>query len=315
MALAETHGPPAEAAEILRALADRSETKRARTLPTGSYCSEEIFAVEVQNVFRAGWINVGHVSLLPEPGDFRCVDVVGEPLVMVRGRDEELRVLSRICAHRWMEVCSGTGHTRLFECSYHRCTYNLDGRLRSAPFMKRTPGFNDSEVVLPRIRHEVWEGFIYVNLDGQAESTATLWSDLSTQLRSYALAEWKVVSTIDWGRCPWDWKVFMDNGECYHHLGAHRRTLEPLLPTRTTQDLPTTGTSPAFPCPTTVLTCRRVPSLPGALAGLRFLICVLWQSFRHRARRRCRPPSPTVFQTGCWVSSGPTARPIRQALR
>jgi phenylpropionate dioxygenase-like ring-hydroxylating dioxygenase large terminal subunit len=240
MAHVGTQAPPAETAN-LQALATRSAATLSRTLPPGIYCSDEVFAHEVEKVFRAGWINVGHVSLVPEPGDFRCVDAVGEPVVVVRDGDGELRVLSRVCAHRWMEVCSGTGRTRFFECPYHRWTYSLNGRLRSAPFMKRTPGLNTGEIALPQIRHEIWEGFIYVNLDGQAESTATLWSGLSAHLSSYALAEWKVVSTVDWGRCPWDWKVFMDNGECYHHLGAHRRTLEPILPTRSTKDLPDSG--------------------------------------------------------------------------
>jgi phenylpropionate dioxygenase-like ring-hydroxylating dioxygenase large terminal subunit len=246
MAQVDPQAPPAKTEKMLQALADRSGASQARTLPPGMYCSDEVFALEVEKVFRAGWINVGHVSLVPEPGDFRCVDVVGEALVVVRDRVGELRVLSRVCAHRWMEVCSGSGREPFFECPYHCWTYSLNGRLRSAPFMKRTPGFNAGEIALPQIRHEIWEGFIYVNLDGDAESTATLWSGLSEHLSPYSLAKWKVVSTIDWGRCPWDWKVFMDNGECYHHLGAHRRTLGPILPTRSTKDLPDNGT---FTCP------------------------------------------------------------------
>jgi phenylpropionate dioxygenase-like ring-hydroxylating dioxygenase large terminal subunit len=257
MGRVETAGSPAETATLFQALASRSGACQSRTLPSGSYCSEEVFALEVQKVFRAGWINVGHVSLVPEPGDFRCVDVVGEPLVVVRDHDRALRVLSRVCAHRWMEVCSGTGGARFFQCPYHRWTYELNGRLRSAPLMKRTPGFDTGAIALPQVRHEVWEGFIYVNLDGDAESTATVWSALSAHLRPYALAGWKVVSTIDWGRCPWDWKVLMDNGECYHHFGTHRRTLEPLLPTRSAKDLPDNGN----------FTCLYVPYQRAGVSG------------------------------------------------
>jgi phenylpropionate dioxygenase-like ring-hydroxylating dioxygenase large terminal subunit len=150
-------------------------------------------------------------------------------------------VLSRVCAHRWMEICSGAGTARALQCPYHHWTYNLAGQLRSAPLMADTPGFDKNEVGLTEFRHEVWQGFVYVNLDGGARPAAELWAPLTTHLAPYRLGEWELVSTIDWGECPWDWKVFMDNGECYHHLGIHQRTLEPIFPTRSVKDLPDNG--------------------------------------------------------------------------
>lgn len=202
------------------------------TLPPGSYCNDELFALETDRIFRAGWLNVGHVSLVARPGDFRCVDVADELLVLTRDRTGELHVLSRVCAHRWMEVCVGEGRSSALQCPYHHWTYSLSGELKSAPLMSGMPGFAKQAASLREFRHEVWNGFVYVNIDGTAPSTSRLWSPLEEQLASYRLDDWRVVSTIDWGECPWDWKVFMDNGECYHHLGIHQRTLEPLFPTR-----------------------------------------------------------------------------------
>jgi phenylpropionate dioxygenase-like ring-hydroxylating dioxygenase large terminal subunit len=54
------------------------------TLPPSVYASAEVFADEVTRVLRPGWLNVGHVSLVAKRGDFRCVDVVGERLVLTR---------------------------------------------------------------------------------------------------------------------------------------------------------------------------------------------------------------------------------------
>jgi phenylpropionate dioxygenase-like ring-hydroxylating dioxygenase large terminal subunit len=107
--------------------------------------------------------------------------------------------------------------------------------------MAETPGFDKEDYGLHRFRHEVWEGFIYVNLDGSASGTSELWSPMSEQLKEYGLADWQVVDSTPWGESAWDWKVFIDNGECYHHLGIHDDTLEPFVPARLAHDLPDNG--------------------------------------------------------------------------
>lgn len=215
------------------------------TLPPSHYDSEELFAHEIDRVWRASWVNVGHISMVPDPGGYRSVDVAGEPLVVTRDKYGELHVLSRVCAHRWMEVCTGSGSTSTLQCPYHHWTYSLTGELRAAPLMEGAPGFAKGQRGLREFRSATWQGFIYVNLDEQAAPPAKAWSGLSDHLAPYRLEEWTLVSTIDWGRCPWDWKVLMDNGECYHHLGAHRNTLERLYPARHVVDLDDNG---AFTC-------------------------------------------------------------------
>ena len=70
------------------------------TLPPALYASPEACADEDQRIFRPGWLNVGHDSLVAGPGDFRCVDLAGEQLVLIRDQRGSLHVLSRVCAHR-----------------------------------------------------------------------------------------------------------------------------------------------------------------------------------------------------------------------
>lgn len=213
------------------------------TLPPQAYRSQEIFDLEVERVFRRGWMNVGHISQLPDSGDFRTIDMFGELLVVTRGHDDEISVLSRVCTHRWMDICAGrrAGTVPSLQCPYHRWTFSHDGELRAAPEMAETPGFDKADHGLHRFRHEIWEGFIYVNLDGQAPPTAELWGAMSGQLGEYGLADWEVVDSTPWGESAWDWKVFIDNGECYHHLGIHHDTLEPFMPARRAVDLPDNG--------------------------------------------------------------------------
>jgi phenylpropionate dioxygenase-like ring-hydroxylating dioxygenase large terminal subunit len=140
-----------------------------------------------------------------------------------------------------MGVCSGAGNAKLFSCPYHAWTYNLDGTLRGAPAMEATPDFDKRDVRLPAFRHEVWQGFVYVNLDGRAEPLAPRLEPLEREIREFRLAEWRVVKSQDYGELPWDWKVFQDNGDCYHHIGIHRDTFERDYPGLGAWDSPNNG--------------------------------------------------------------------------
>lgn len=200
------------------------------TLPPEFYCSDQVFELEKERIFRAGWVCIGRADQVSEPGDYLAIDVVDEPLVMVRDSDHRLHVLSNVCRHRWMQVCSGKGNARALVCPYHSWTYNLDGCLRAAAMMDDTPGFDPSAVRLAPIHHEVWQGFVYVNLDGNAEPLAPQLELPNQVFQCFQLDTWRVATTIELPEYEWDWKVMQDNGECYHHLGAHRNTFEPNFP-------------------------------------------------------------------------------------
>ena len=112
-------------------------------------------------------------------------------------------------------------------------TAQLDGRLRGAPEMTDCPSFHRRELGLFPVRHELWEGFIFVNLDGRVEPLAPRLEPLRKQLAEFRLAEWVTVASRDYGEMPWDWKVAQDNGDCYHHIGLHRKSVEWLWPMKT----------------------------------------------------------------------------------
>lgn len=205
-----------------------------RTLPPQAYYCPELFDLEKEKVFRAHWLCIGRVDQVANPGDYMTIDVMGEPVVLLRDLDGTLRVLSNVCRHRWMKVCQGRGNKKRLVCPYHAWTYDLNGRLHNALEMKDCPDFEPDKVALPTIRHEVWQGFVYINLNGKAEplSPQLLWVDEA--IEEFGLGSWEVVKTVDCGEYPWDWKVMQDNGECFHHLGAHLKTFEQNYPARGT---------------------------------------------------------------------------------
>ena len=239
---------------IQRGILDAADRPLARavTLPAQAYTSEEFFEWEVTHVLRAGWQCVAHVSQLPLPGDFLNLDLLGEPLIVIRGKDSVVRVLSRVCPHRAMDIMPlgfgydghgpgearpesvSCGHTRIFLCPYHAWTFELDGGLKACPEMHRAECFVRDEFALKAFPTTIWQGFVFVNLDGTAPAFVDGLNEAAADLAAFDLSNLQLAIAREWD-CPFNWKVLVENFmESYHHLGIHHRTLQPMMPARDT---------------------------------------------------------------------------------
>src|ERR1700722_15312043 len=93
-----------------------------RTLPPAAYVSQEFFDLEMEQIFKREWLCVGHVSQIPNVGDYFTLDLLREPIVIVRGKDR-IRALSTVCRHRWTPVVQGKGNAPGFSCPFHKWSY------------------------------------------------------------------------------------------------------------------------------------------------------------------------------------------------
>lgn len=201
------------------------------TLAPSAYADPAIWQSEVERVLRPGWTPVARVDQLAAPGDYVAFELFGDPLVAVRGDDGELRVLSRVCRHRWMPVVGdGAGRRRSFQCPYHRWTYGLDGRLLGAPDMEATPGFTRAGCRLPSLRTEVWLGWLFVTFDANAAPLAPRLANLERAVASYRPERMRTLEPLVLEH-EWNWKVMVENFiESYHHQGTHAHSLQPIVP-------------------------------------------------------------------------------------
>jgi nitrite reductase/ring-hydroxylating ferredoxin subunit len=208
----------------------------ARALPAAAYTDADYFAWEISEVLSREWLAVAHVSQIPKGGDYVNLTLLGERLSVVRGTDGTIRVLSRVCAHRGMDVMPPeTGHAeqgncRQFQCPYHHWVYDLDGRLKGAPFMKDHAMVAAGTLKLHTFRSEVWEGFVFVNFSADAQPLVERYAGLLPFLARWRMDELVMVIDQIWD-CPFNWKVLVENFmEPYHHAGAHHRLFQPLMP-------------------------------------------------------------------------------------
>jgi phenylpropionate dioxygenase-like ring-hydroxylating dioxygenase large terminal subunit len=190
------------------------------------------YELERDAIFRRTWLNVGRVEQLPRVGSYftKELDAARTSVVVVRNRAGEVRALHNICRHRgnklvWQdypgEETSGT--YRQFTCKYHGWRYNLDGELT---FVQQEQEFFDldkADYGLVPVRAEVWEGFIFVNLDKEAPPLHDYLGELGAGLAGYPFDKMTQVHRYR-AEVGANWKLYIDAfAEFYHAPVLHAK--------------------------------------------------------------------------------------------
>jgi len=208
----------------------RLPSDRPMGMPGAFYSDPAQFEWEKTTVLRRGWHCLGRVDEISEPGDFFTLNLLDEPIIVVRGDDGEIRVLSNVCRHRGMPLAEGSGHAKRFICSYHAWAYGRDGALLRAARMKNA-GFDAKNCRLNAFPTAVWRGFIYCSLDAGAAPFAEGAEALDAQMAPYQPENFRVVHSA---REEWrtNWKCLVENFmEGYHLSVVHPQTLHGYTPT------------------------------------------------------------------------------------
>ena len=122
-------------------------------------------------MFGRTWLMVAHLDELAEPGDYRLVDQIPEPVVLVRGdRRRGPRLLQHVPApRRRARRRRRPGNTgRRLTCPYHSWVYDLDGALVGYPEAHNFPDLDRDCLALRSVRCETWGPLVFVNLDDDA---------------------------------------------------------------------------------------------------------------------------------------------------
>ena len=179
-------------------------------LPPELYTSEKWLALEQAQIFAKEWLCAGRADAAPNAGDYFTFTIAGHPLFIIRQDDGGLRAFSNVCLHRMMRLLEGEGNCKSIICPYHAWTYDKQGQLTAAPFMKTRTGFDMTKMKLPEVRCEVWQGWVYLTLNQKAQSLAVRLKELETYIEGYGMAQYRQISSEDE---VWDtnWKNLTEN--------------------------------------------------------------------------------------------------------
>ncbi len=210
--------------------ASARDVNEACALPSLVYTSEEFFEFEKDAVFGHEWLCVGRADQIANPGDWYAFEIAGEPLLVTRDRNGEIRVLSAVCRHRGMVVAEGSGHASKFTCPYHHWSYALDGRLLGAPAMERAVDFDKSQHGLPSLRVEIWKGFVFASFDADIAPLAPGLVELDEPLKGYELDDAVTIHSKTLPDLPWNWKVMLENFNDPYHASRLHEPLQTFAP-------------------------------------------------------------------------------------
>jgi len=185
-----------------------ADQKPGYALEQRFYTDPDIYALEIERIISRNWILAGHQSELPDPGDFKVLNVATESAIIVRGSDGVIKGFANVCRHRGSLVClDSEGYTKKFSCPYHGWMYDIDGKLTAH-------GLNPVSV-------EIIHGLIFVCFTDNPPSVENARIDLAEAMAMFDFENLKVAAHKDYDIAA-NWKLSIENyQECYHCATAH----------------------------------------------------------------------------------------------
>lgn len=184
------------------------------------YMRPDVFAHDMERIFRRHWHCAGHVSRLAKPGDYFMIPYEDENVIISRDRKGEIHAFLNVCRHRGARICDKpSGNVAGFVCPYHAWTYGLDGSLKGARNMPA--GFDPKAHGLKRVQVRIAEGLVFISFADQPLGFEGVAEALRTTCGQYGWAEAKVAYRETYSVTA-NWKLVVENYvECYHCAPAH----------------------------------------------------------------------------------------------
>ena len=159
-------------------LTDLSRVKEplstANGLPNAHYIDPAVFAEERDALLFGQWAGLAVAADVPEAGDAKPITFMGMPLLLLRDRNDQVRVFQNTCRHRGMILVEEPRKIEgAIRCPYHSWCYSTEGKLVSTPHVggpgqNTHPDVDRSTLGLTEIRSHIWRDVVWVNVDGQA---------------------------------------------------------------------------------------------------------------------------------------------------
>jgi len=205
----------------------------AKSLPFSSYLDTPVYRLEKENIFHSDWVFVCAENELPNSGDYFSFFLADEPILLLRGKDGQLRAMSNVCRHRGTLLQDvGIGNATKIVCPYHAWTYDHSGELLGTPYTYKNE-ISKPDHCLPHFHLEIWNGLVFVNLSNNPTPLSTKLSGINKYLDTFDFKRFTSAYSGETERWNANWKLAMENAmESYHLFKVHRETLETVTPTK-----------------------------------------------------------------------------------
>jgi phenylpropionate dioxygenase-like ring-hydroxylating dioxygenase large terminal subunit len=196
------------------------------SIPKERYVSRAFLDLEMERLWPRVWQIACREEELPNVGDYVEYTIGDQSILVVRSAADAIRAYFNTCLHRGTRLAQGSGNFSKgrIRCRYHGWCYALDGRLLEAVDRHEFESLPD-DLRLGEVRAECWGGFVFINMDANAEPLLDFLDPLPTLLAPYRLEQMRFRSYLT-TILPANWKAVVDAfNEGYHVQGAHPQIL------------------------------------------------------------------------------------------
>ncbi len=206
----------------------RDERVRPDFVPASDYISREFLQLEYERLWPKTWQMVCREEEIPRIGDHVTYEIGNQSFIVARARDG-IHCFYNVCMHRGRRLTTGCGNVARFHCLYHGWQWNLDGsvaRVLDRGDWSGCASMADEDLRLPEALVDTWGGFVFMNMDKNAEPLARFLDPVPSYLNpfEYERMRFRFYATF---RLPCNWKVAQEAfDEGYHVAATHPQLLQ-----------------------------------------------------------------------------------------
>ena len=190
-------------------------------VPKGRYLDAEFQQRELETVFAKTWLMACREEELPGVGSYVEYRIGAHSILVVRESADSIRSYFNACRHRGTRLAAGRGRVGAIICPFHGWRWNLDGSIRLVLDREEFVPRSDEDLGLVQVRTEKWGGFVFINMDPDAEPLLDYLDPIPTVFAPFQFEHMRyrwMKSVI----LPCNWKTVLDGFlEAYHVPGTH----------------------------------------------------------------------------------------------
>ncbi len=213
--------------EIEAALA--AEKVRDDFIPASDYISPEFQQLEYERMWNKVWQVACREEEIPKVGDYITYEIGTQTFIVVRTAANKIQSFHNVCMHRGRRLAEGRGNVIRFHCTYHGWQWNIDGsvaRVLDRDDWKGCDSMGDDDLKLSEVLCDTWGGFVFINMDVNAEPLLKYLDAVADALGPYEYDKMRFRFNAIF-RLPCNWKVAQEAfQEGYHVAATHPQLLD-----------------------------------------------------------------------------------------
>ena len=190
------------------------------------YTSHAFFDKEIERLWPKTWQWACRLEHIPEVGDYHVYDVGPYSILVVRHGEEadDIKAYPNSCLHRGTQLkpSHSSGSSAKLRCPFHGWEWNLDGTISEIPCRWDFPKVTDEGFTLPEVKVGIWGGFVFINMDADAEPLLDYLGPLADHMTDRWDLSNRYVALHVQKTLPANWKASQEAFiEAYHVYETH----------------------------------------------------------------------------------------------